>query len=267
MSIFDQMVIDDSNGENQYFYLNKKKFHYCVFPIILENKDKKQEHVLSIIYIFNKQLYYKHMLDYQKESYSKLIFQLFIFISFGVILLYLVVLCFNLMAKFIVIPIKNVQYMLEGINVGGEYRLDFLKNLQKKQEDNLEKLNKINLGLMQRNNSDKNKKKKNDTNLESSRNITKKLTRKQTDNKDSNIFEDGKKNTSIQENKTMKKRNSNLIKTIHDDEKLLNISTEIDDEVSNNKKDKNIELNGEIFDQNINYEKQYDLDNDILKKN
>jgi hypothetical protein len=119
MSIFDQMVIDDSNGENQYFYLNKKKFHYCVFPIILENKDKKQEHVLSIIYIFNKQLYYKHMLDYQKESYSKLIFQLFIFISFGVILLYLVVLGFNLMAKFIVIPIKNVRYMLEGINIGG----------------------------------------------------------------------------------------------------------------------------------------------------
>ena len=172
MNIFDQMFIDGSNGENQYFYLNKKKFHYCIFPIILENKDKKQEHVLSIIYIFNKQLYYQHMLYYQKESYSQLIFQLFIFIVFGVILLYFVVLGFGLMAKFIVIHIKKVQYMLEGINVGGEYRLDFLKKLQKKQEDNLEKLKKINLELMQRNNSDKNKNKKNDAKLESSKNIT-----------------------------------------------------------------------------------------------
>ena len=27
-----------------------------------------------------------------------------------------------LLAKLIVIPIKNVHYMLEGINIGGEYR-------------------------------------------------------------------------------------------------------------------------------------------------
>ena len=34
--------------------------------------------------------------------------------------------------------------MLEGINVGGEYRLEYLTDLKRKQEDNLEKLNKIN---------------------------------------------------------------------------------------------------------------------------
>jgi hypothetical protein len=33
--------------------------------------------------------------------------------------------------------------MLEGINIGGEYRLEYLSDLKKKQEENLEKLNKI----------------------------------------------------------------------------------------------------------------------------
>ena len=42
----------------------------------------------------------------------------------------------------------------------------------------------------------------------------------------------------------------------------------MDDEDSNNNNnnDKNIELNGEIIDPNINYEKQYDLDNDMIEK-
>jgi hypothetical protein len=104
------------------------------------------------------------------------------------------------------------------------------------------------------------------SNVESSKNIAKTITRKHKDNKDSNIVEDGKKNASMHENKTMKKTISNQIKTIHEDEKFLNISTEIDDEDSNNNNDKNIELNGEIIDPNINYEKQYDLDNDIIEK-
>ena len=47
--------------------------------------------------------------------------------------------------------------MLEGINIGGEFRLKYINNLQKKQEDNLEKLNKINHRLMQKyNNQNKN---------------------------------------------------------------------------------------------------------------
>ena len=61
--------------------------------------------------------------------------------------------------------------MLEGINLGGEYRLDFLKNLQKKQEDKLEKLNKINLYLIKKNNSEKNKKAKNNININQEKKI------------------------------------------------------------------------------------------------
>ena len=157
INIFNEIYLDDSEGENQFFYVNKEKYNYCIFPVILENYEKKYEHVLSIVYLFNKKLFYKNMLNYQSNSSNKLILQLIIFVFIGLIILYLIVLAFNLLAKFIVIPIKNVQYMLEGINVGGEYRLEFLKNLKKKQEDNLEKLNKINQQLMKKN--DKNKKK------------------------------------------------------------------------------------------------------------
>ena len=41
--------------------------------------------------------------------------------------------------------------MLEGINIGGEYRLEFLGDLKKKQEDNLKKLNKIKSELAKKN--------------------------------------------------------------------------------------------------------------------
>ena len=83
------------------------------------------------------------MLNYQNGTSSELTLQLILFIFFGALMLYLIVLSFKLLAKFIVVPIKNVQYMLEGINIGGEFRLEYLNNLKKKQEENLEKLNKI----------------------------------------------------------------------------------------------------------------------------
>ena len=271
MSIFNELIINDSTVENQYFYLNKKKYHFSIFPIVLQNYNKEYEHILSIIYIYNKKLFYQHILNYQNESYSKLIFQLFIFVCFGTILLYLVVLGFDLIAKYIVIPIKNVHYMLEGINIGGENRIKFLNSLQKKQEDNLEKLNKINLKLMQRNNLEKNKNRKkiieNRTMKFVSKTLRKPKGKDKDKDKENNNNDEVKKNTF--DNKTLKKKNSNIIKIIHEDEKLLNLSTDIiDDEDSNNNNNdnNNLELNGEIINPNINYEKLYDLDSDNIEK-
>ena len=271
-NIFNEVFIDDSHGENQYFYLNRVKYYYSIFPIILQNYDKKFEHVLSIIYIFNKKLYYQHMLNYQSNSYNKLIFQLFLLIFFGIVMLYLIALSFNVIAKFIVIPIKNVKYMLEGINIGGEYRLDFLSNLQKKQEENLEKLNIINIHLLQKNDSEKLKNIKiNNINEDKTNIITPKQTIKEIqedknkdyktlkDNKDINNEEKKSKNNSIYLNKTMKKMDSIITKT-KENEKLL--STEGNED--NN--DMNLELNGEIIDPTKNYEKIYDLDNDTIEK-
>ena len=68
-----------------------------------------------------------------------------IFLIFGYGLLYIIYLTFNNLSKNIVIPIKNSNYMLKGINIGGENRLKYLNFLQKKQDENLEKLEKMNL--------------------------------------------------------------------------------------------------------------------------
>ena len=268
INIFNEIYIDDSKGENQYFYLNREKYNYCIFPIILEDYNKKFEHVLSIVYLFNKKIIYQNMLSYQSSSTSKLILELILFIFFGSVLLYLIVLSFKLLAKFIVIPIKNVQYMLEGINIGGEYRLDFLNNLKKKQEDNLEKLNKINHQLMQKN--EKNKKKdldfikdeKDKNNLNPRTTMKEKEVQgdKNKDNKDLNNEDDKNKNNFILEKKTLK--NIINLKTFRDDDKLLNTSTEVNEDNT----DMNLEYNGELIDPKINYDKQYDLDGDVIEK-
>ena len=279
INIFNEVFIDDSNGEEQYFYLNKVKYNYCIFPIVLENLDKKIEHVLSIVYIFNKKLYYQHMLSYQSKVNDKLIFQCFILIFFGIIVLYLIVLSFGLLAKFIVIPIKNVQYMLEGINVGGEYRLNFLEDLHKKQEENLEKVNKINRQLMIKNSSEKIKKKKNSSfsneEKEKEKHLSQRISLKEEvkldkikenkdkDNKEIIDEENKSKNNSIQEKKSFKKLNSNIIKTLREDEKLLNISTDIMEEDSI---DMNLEYNGELINPKINYDKKYDLESNVIEK-
>ena len=277
-SIFNQIYIDDSNGEKQFFYQNKIKYYFSLFPIVLENYEHKYEHVLSIIYIYDKKLYYKHMQQYQTASKSKLVFQFFLFCFFGLILLYLLVLGFNLLAKFIVIPIKNVNYMLDGINVGGEYRLEFLESLQKKQEDNLAKLRKINYQIHQKNNGDKFKKRKSlkreKTFKKSSKQVNKEILQNKIaeiktikeykniqDNKDLNNEETKSQSNSILQNKTMRKVDTIMTKMNNDNEKLINFTNNIDD---NN--EMNIELNGEIIDPNVNYDQKYDLDNDIIEK-
>ena len=90
------------------------------------------------------------------EIAVKIIIEGIIFVVFGFGLLYLINLSLNILSKYIVIPIKNVNYMLKGINVGGENRLAYLEILKKKQDKNVELLKKINM------NERKNKNKEND---------------------------------------------------------------------------------------------------------
>ena len=68
------------------------------------------------------------------------IIELIILIIFGFGLLYLINLTFATQVKYIVIPIKNVNYMLKGINIGGKNRLNYLEFLKNKQDEILEKL-------------------------------------------------------------------------------------------------------------------------------
>ena len=131
------------NGSEQIFYVNGEKFKYSLYPIVLDNIKGEKEHVLSIIYIYKDQLFLDYIKQFTSSIVTNIILELLIFIIFGYGLLYIIYLTFNTMTKYIVIPIKNVNYMLKGINIGGKSRLKYLNFLKKKQDENLENLEKM----------------------------------------------------------------------------------------------------------------------------
>ena len=140
---YEEIYINGNEPINQSFYINDESYNFSVYPVILNNIYGKREHVLSIIYIYNKNLYLSELNISDSSFVVKIILILAIFIIFGWGLLHIVILTFNTLSKYIVIPIKNVNYMLKGINIGGKYRLDFIDYLRKKADDNLEKLEKM----------------------------------------------------------------------------------------------------------------------------
>ena len=119
-NILDEIIINGENISEQYFYFNGVKYYFSIFPVILENLNSTKEHVLSIIYLYNNQLFYDRLCSCLQNSTIKIILEIALFSVFGSGLLYIVVLTFNRLAKYIVIPIKNVNYMLKGINIGGK---------------------------------------------------------------------------------------------------------------------------------------------------
>ena len=141
-SFFEEVYTNGQNSNDQYFYLNGQAFNFSIYPIVFENTAGKKEHVLNIIYVYNEKILTKGI-KLISNIFVQIILELIIFVVFGSGLLYLVVLSFNILVKYIVIPIKNVNYMLKGINIGGENRLDYLDYLKKRQEDNIEMLEKI----------------------------------------------------------------------------------------------------------------------------
>ena len=142
-TIFDEIKINGYDTSGQYFYFNGEKYYFSLFPVILENIQGIKEHVLSIVYFYNNKLYYNRIQFHKSNAAIKIVLEIALFTVFGSGLLYLIVLTFNTLAKYIVIPIKNVNYMLKGIHIGGENRLEYLDFLKKKQDENLEKLEKI----------------------------------------------------------------------------------------------------------------------------
>ena len=149
---YEEIYINGNEPINQSFYINDESYNFSVYPVILNNIYGKREHVLSIIYIYNRNLYLSELNISDSSFVVKIILILAIFIIFGWGLLHIVILTFNTLSKYIVIPIKNVNYMLKGINIGGKYRLDFIDYLRKKADDNLEKLEKMYLFEEKQNN-------------------------------------------------------------------------------------------------------------------
>ena len=126
-----EIKINGVNTSEQYFYFNGVKYYFSLYPVVLENLKGYTEHVLSIVYFYNNNLYYDKFKSYQYNSNIKILLEILLFTIFGSGLLYLVVLTFNTLAKYIVIPIKNVNYMLKGIHIGGENRIEYLDFLKK----------------------------------------------------------------------------------------------------------------------------------------
>ena len=278
MNIFDEIIIDGYNGKYQTFYLNKEKLNFCVYPIFIENMEKKYEHILTIIYLYSENNYYNHMAEYQRSSNSRLTFILIIYFFFAFIILYLISLSFKSLAKLIVIPIKNVHYMLEGINIGGEYRLEYLSDLRKNQEDNLDKLKKINNRLKQKNKKSKlkdlfikDKEKIQEKEIvkdkDKLKSEQKKITTRSinTSIKKENRGENEKLDDSFFKGKEPKNYGSKLNnKNIPEDDKLNDSNNNL---ISNEETDDdNINFDEEYIDTTIDYEKKYDSDGIMIEK-
>ena len=153
-SFFDEIYSNGYNADEQYFTLNGEIFNFSIYPIIFENLEGNYEHIFNIIYVFNKKLFYDRLNTHMNIG-VQIVIEIIIFLVFGSGLLYLVSLSLNILSKYIVIPIKNVNYMLKGINIGGDNRLEYLNFLKKKQEENVELLERIYM------NEDKKNKKEN----------------------------------------------------------------------------------------------------------
>ena len=231
-SIFEEIKINGVNTSEQYFYLNKQRFFFSLFPVILENLDGVKEHVLSIVYFYNNQLYYERLNAFRSTSSIKIILEILLFTVFGSGMLYLVILTFNTLAKFIVIPIKNVNYMLKGIHIGGENRLEYLDFLKKKQDENLEKLEKIYYNIGE-------KKIKND------------------------LIDETDNHAINNENNDDEKDKNNKNNATKEEAPLMDNNDFMEQD---NKNFSDMEYNGEIINPNIDYNKKYDKESDYIEK-
>ena len=144
-NLYNEVYKNGKNSQGQYFYINKIKYKFSIFPVILDNLNGKKEHVLSIIYIYNKDILLTKLNLNNSSGTIKIILELILFIVFGSSLLYIIIITFNALSKHIVISIKNVNYMLKGINIGGEKRLYFLDYLKNRQDNALKQIEKMEL--------------------------------------------------------------------------------------------------------------------------
>ena len=229
-SKYKEIFVNGENRNDQVFYINGEKFEFSIYPIILENYDRVKEHVLNIIFVYNDNIFYDEIKT-KTNLGIKILLELIIIIVFGSGLLYLIVLSFNILAKYIVIPIKNVNYMLKGINIGGKNRLEYLNFLKKRQDDNIEMLEKMNFDEYEKN---KNNNEETDNNLKD-------------ENNENDVGKDENKN-----------------KELIEDSKLIDNDENIEQSNSNNLND--TENNNELINSNINYYKKFEEENDFIEK-
>ena len=238
-------------NNEQFFYVNNEKNYYLLFPIIMKNLNNEYEHVLSIVYFYKINDYIKNMLNYNLYDSNEFILQIILYIFFGYTTVYLVLLGIKLLAKYIVIPIRNVLYMIKGINIGGSNRLQYLENLLKKEEEIQNKLKHLN----------------------TPNNINNYNTYYD-ENDDTKIAEtEGNTNTVIQNNEnnemsTYLKQKSITGKTPENEKSNNILSDVIKSEMNKNKSDNMEIIKKEYYDQCQNYENEinyYDFNEEFLQ--
>ena len=232
-SLYEEIFTNGKNRNEQNFYINGEIFEFSIYPVVLDNYKGIKEHVLNIIYVYNNQLFYDEVIMKTNIGITILL-ELFTIFIFGSGLLYLIVLSFNTLSKYIVIPIKNVNYMLKGINIGGKNRLEYLKYLKIRQDDNAEVLEKLELDKYNKNNKDK-----------INNDETKDDLKEDEENKMMNEMK--RKKNQLIENSSLKENHGN---TEQDNENNLD----------------NAEYNDEIINSNINNYKKYEEENEFIEK-
>jgi hypothetical protein len=168
--------------------------------------------------------------------------------------------------------------MLEGINIGGEYRLEYLSDLRKNQEDNLNKLKNVNNRLKQKNKKSKlkdlfvkDKEKTQEKEIVKDKDKLKSEQKKVTTRsintsiKKENRGENEKLDDSFFKGKELKNNGSKLnTKNIPEDDKLNDSNNNL---ISNEETDDdNINFDEEYIDTTIDYEKKYDSDGIMIEK-
>ena len=232
--IWDEVYTNGKNDSEQYFYLNGEKIFFSIIPIVLENLQGEKEHVLSIIYFFNLRILLEKTILHNSNIFFEIFVEIIIFLIFGLGLLYLLILSFEVLAKYIVIPIKNANYMLKGINIGGNNRLEYLDFLKKVENDNAELLESMNFDSHDNN---KNEIKSNRSNNNLNMNM-----------KDNNFKNDNNLNETKKE--LLNDENSKLIEKEKDS--AINI--------------KDDDYNNQLFNENIDYQSKYQEENDYIEK-
>ena len=242
------------NEKDQYFYLNNHKIYYELFPIIVKNLNNEYEHILSIIFLYKKSDYIEHMLTFHTYNYYKIILELILFFVFGGMTLYILLLSLKTLAKYIVIPIRNIHYMIKGINLGGRNRLEYIKYLQEREEETKKQIKEINMFGSNNNPSNlditDNEKKNigNETEASVNNMIQNENSDKNTHIKSKNISEKTPEN----ENDKMENYVNDVIKNEMDNKKI--------DDIENIRKDFDEECQN--YENEINY---YDFNEELLQ--
>ena len=67
-TVYDEVFVNGKNDSGQFFYVNEKKFRYSIYPILLDNLNGQKEHIFSVIYIYNDELFFEELKRIQGHS-------------------------------------------------------------------------------------------------------------------------------------------------------------------------------------------------------